>query len=148
MIVRRMAGPRSHWSDFDVLRKDMLRLLDQVGLAAHEFQPAGVFPPVNLTQDREHYYLRCELPGMRPEDLEISVVGRTVTLSGERKPAEAEGVSYHRRERLYGRFSRSITLPGEVDSETINANLSDGLLTVKMPKPEKLKPRQISIKAS
>lgn len=107
---------------------------------------AGVFPLLNLTENKDNYYLRAELPGIKAEDLGIEIVDRTLTLSGERKIlAEGEKVRYHRREREAGRFSRAIALPGEVDSGRTVARMRDGLLTITLPKAEAAKPKQITV---
>ena len=107
---------------------------------------AGVFPLLNLTQDKDHYYVRAELPGMKAEDLDIQIVDKTLTISGERKiSAEGEKVRYHRREREAGRFSRAIGLPGEINSDRIEAQMRDGFLSVTIPKAEAAKPKQIAI---
>ena len=151
MIVRRIAPGRPHWlswGDFDLLRKDMLRLLNQVDHGAGEYPTAGVFPVINATQDRDNYYIRAELPGVKAEDLDLSAVSRTLTLSGKRSNREVTGVSHHRRERADGQFNRSITLPAAFENDKVEAKLAHGLLTVVLPKPEKMKARQIAVKTA
>jgi HSP20 family protein len=108
---------------------------------------SGVFPPMNITQDANKFYVRAELPGMNMDDLELTAVRNRVSLSGKREIA-AEEASYHRREREGGTFSRSVTLPSEVDSDRVEANYKDGILTVVLPKREEAKPRQITVKSS
>jgi HSP20 family protein len=104
---------------------------------------------MNVTEDKDNYYVRAELPGIKAEDLDISASGDSLTVAGERKPApENSGATYHRRERDSGRFSRILTLPGPVSAEAINAEMADGVLTVVLPKAEAAKPKQISVKAS
>ena len=108
---------------------------------------AGVFPLVNLTEERDNYYIRAELPGMKADELNISVTGNGVSIAGERKiSAEGDNVRYHRREREAGTFSRMIGLPGEVNPDKVDATFKDGILTVTVPKAEKAKPKQITIK--
>jgi HSP20 family protein len=83
---------------------------------------------------------------MKADELGVQIVEKTLTISGERKiPGEGENVRYHRREREAGRFSRAIGLPGEIDSEKIEAKMRDGILTIAIPKAEAAKPRQITI---
>ena len=107
---------------------------------------AGVFPLLNLTEDKDNYYIRAELPGMKAEDLGIQIADKTLTISGERKiPEEGGKIRYHRRERDAGRFSRAIGLPGEIDNDRIEAQMRDGLLTVIIPKAEVAKPKQITV---
>jgi HSP20 family protein len=107
---------------------------------------AGVFPLLNLTENQDNYYIRAELPGMKAEDLGIQIVGKTLTISGERKILEeGEKIRYHRRERDEGRFSRAIGLPGEIDNDRIEAQMRNGLLTITIPKAEAAKPKQIAV---
>jgi HSP20 family protein len=107
---------------------------------------AGVFPLVNITENRNNYYIRAELPGLKASGLDIQVTGKSLAISGERSiPQEGENVKYHRREREAGKFSRVISLPGEIDSDRIEARMTDGLLTVVIPKSEAAKPRQITV---
>lgn len=110
---------------------------------------AGVFPLMNITEDKDNYYVRAELPGLKADDLDISVTGDALSISGERKlPAEDEKAKYHRREREAGSFSRIITLSAQVDTGKVDARCTDGLLTVILPKAEAAKPKQISVKTS
>jgi HSP20 family protein len=125
----------------------MSRFLDAVP-APRDVPGAGVFPAVNLTQDSESFYVRAELPGMKAKDLDVSAFQRTLTIAGERKVADEQGASYHRRERAHGPFSRSVTLPGDFDSEKVQARFVNGVLTVTLPKPDAAKPRQISVKSA
>jgi len=102
-----------------------------------------------VTEDKDNYYVRAELPGLKAEDLDISVTGDTLSISGERKlPAEDEKAKYHRREREAGRFSRILSLPARTDTKKVEAVCTDGVLTVTLPKAEAAKPKQISVKAS
>jgi len=151
MIVRRVGPMRTQWSspfrEFDQLQREMRRLLDAAsGDAA--LSSAGVFPALNVTQDADNFHVRAELPGVKPEDLEISAVNRTLSVSGRRAQGEEGEVSYHRRERLGGEFNRSVTLPSGFDAERVSARLVNGLLSVQLPKPEAAKPRQVTVKTS
>jgi HSP20 family protein len=108
----------------------------------------GVFPPVNVFRNQDGYTVRLEIPGIGPEDLQIAAHDRTLTISGERKATSPEGGSYHRRERGIGQFSRSLQLPADLDLEKVEATCKHGLLTIRIPKKEEAKPRQIAIKAA
>lgn len=109
---------------------------------------SGVFPPVNVFRDTGgDVVLRAELPGLRPEDIAISCEQRTLTISGERKVEQAEG-GYHRRERAAGKFSRSIRLPDDLDASRAEASFKHGVLTLRLPRAEAAKPRQISVKVA
>jgi HSP20 family protein len=110
---------------------------------------AGVFPLINVTEDNDNYYVRAELPGLRADELNISVTGDTISISGERKlPVEDKKARYHRREREAGKFSRIVSLPTQVDTGKVQARCADGILTVVLPKAEAAKPKQIAVKAS
>ncbi len=90
----------------------------------------------------------AELPGFVPEDIDISVVGDTLTVSGHREPEDVgEGARYHRRERGCGRFTRSFQLPFQVDGDAVDATFERGVLRVTLPRAEEDKPRRIEVKA-
>ncbi|HUI27223.1 MAG TPA: Hsp20/alpha crystallin family protein [Candidatus Kryptonia bacterium] len=108
----------------------------------------GVFPPVNVFSDREGYVVRLEVPGIDPAHINIETHGRTLTVSGKRELKPAEGGSFHRRERNEGQFSRSIQLPQDLDLEHADAACKHGVLTIRVPKREEAKPRQITVKAA
>jgi HSP20 family protein len=108
---------------------------------------ARTFPAVNLWEDDEHLYAEAEVPGLKMEDLEILVKGNELTIKGERKGLDREGVRYHRRERGTGAFSSVVQLPVEIDVNRVEASLENGVLMVKMPKAETARPRKIEVKA-
>jgi HSP20 family protein len=133
--------------EMDQMAKQMYLLTNAVfGQSPMRMFPARVFPAVNITEDKEKYYVRAELPGMKAEDISLEVTGNKLSLSGERKiQSEGENAKYHRREREAGRFSRVIELPGDVNAESVNAKLVNGFLTITIAKSEAAKPRQIRI---
>lgn len=107
----------------------------------------GVYPPVNISEDRDHIFVRAELPGVRAADLEITLQDNNLILRGERKiAAEDKQVNYHRRERESGFFRRIVALPSAVQGDKVEAACKDGILTIKMAKPEAVKPRKIEVK--
>jgi len=154
MIYRSMFG-LPHWSlrspfeELDRMKRQMDRMMDFWGGRTTTRNAAGVFPLINLTEDRDHYYIRAELPGMTHDGLDIQVTANTLSISGERQ-IETQGgeVRYHRREREGGHFSRVVTLPGDINVDKVQADLVNGVLTVKVPKAEAQKPRQISVRAA
>ena len=100
-----------------------------------------------ITQDDDNFYVRAQVPGISPKQLEISAQGRRLSISGKREiPKENEKASYHRRERAEGAFSRSVTLPIEFDADRVDAQYQAGILTIVLPKSEAAKPRQILVK--
>jgi HSP20 family protein len=129
------------------MRDEMARLFDQATGRSFRAATAGVFPLVNLTEDKDNYFVRAELPGLKGEELNISVTGKNLTISGERKiPSEGDNVRYHRREREAGSFNRIVALPRDVEVDDVEAGLVDGVLTVTIPKAEEAKPKQITVK--
>jgi HSP20 family protein len=103
-------------------------------------------PAMDLVETDDHFVLRADLPGMSEADVNIEVEDRVLTVSGERKTEhEASKEGYHRVERAFGAFSRSLTLPEGVDPEAVEASFDKGVLEIRIPKPEQRKPRKISI---
>ena len=138
---------RSALGELERMRQDMDRLTEGLGGRSFGLPTAGVSPLVNLTEDKDGYYVRAELPGLKADELNISATGNTLSISGERKIAsEGQDIRYHRREREAGSFSRIISLPGDLDTDKVEAKLKDGILTVHIPKAEAAKPKQITVK--
>lgn len=151
MIIKRMFntpawGWRSPFGELERMRNQMDRLFEGYHRGLPGRQTAGVFPLINLSEDKDAYRLRTELPGMKADDLDISATADSLAISGERKIApEGEEVKYHRRERESGKFSRMIKLSGPIDPANIEAKIADGILTILLPKSESAKPRQIKV---
>jgi HSP20 family protein len=109
----------------------------------------GVYPLVNLSEDRDHIYVRAELPGVKAEDLEITIQDNSLILRGQRQiPAEEKQVNFHRRERESGFFRRVLALPSRIQGDKVEASCKDGILTIKLAKPEEIKPRKIQVKVA
>jgi HSP20 family protein len=107
------------------------------------------FPAINLWEDDDCLYLEAEIPGMKQDQIEITIAeGDQLTIAGQRQSAATEGCIWHRQENGYGRFSRTVTLPVVVDANKIDATSEYGVLTVTMPKSEFAKPRRIAVKPS
>lgn len=110
--------------------------------------PTG-FPALNAWEDDGAFFVECELPGLAQENIELEMPDNTtLSIKGTRKPPELSSGKWHRRERAYGAFQRTLTLPGAVDSDNVEASFKHGVLTVKLPKAPELRPRKISVKAS
>ncbi len=155
MLTRNMFGlPSMGWrntlADLENLTRRMELLTDaMLGRPGARLMMPKAFPAINITEDKDKYYVRAELPGMKAEDINLEVFGRNLAITGERKiPSEGENVRYHRREREAGRFSRIVTLPGDVDADSVDAKLVNGLLTVAIAKSAAAKAKQITVKAS
>ncbi len=105
----------------------------------------GSYPPLNIFRKNDDFILIAELPGINKSELDLQVKGRTVRLSGAKVVKHAENASLHRRERLSGRFDRSVTLPVEIDPEGVKAEYHSGILAVSLPRSERDKARSIKI---
>lgn len=104
-------------------------------------------PPVDIRETEEALILHAEVPGLTKEDLEITVEQNVLTIAGERRfEKDVKEESYHRRERVYGRFSRAFSLPANVRADKVEATVQDGMLTVSLPKAEESKPRKVAIR--
>ena len=136
----------SAWEEMERFQKEMNRLMRvSRGSRVHR---APSFPAINVWASDEGQLITAEIPGVDPEALEISVTGEILTLSGERVRDEiGEDVRYHRRERGYGRFKRSIQLPFPVDVDNIEATFKNGVLNITLPRAEEGKPRKIDVKS-
>ena len=103
-------------------------------------------PVVDMYDEDDRIIISAELPGMEKKDISVDVKDRVLTLSGERNhDNEVKEENYYRRERAYGKFQRTFSLPADVDSDKIKADFQDGLLKIEVPKPEKQKPKEITI---
>ena len=132
------------WSELGRLQRDLNRLdrLFETG----EARRAPGFPALNVWRSKDDVIVTAELPGISAEDLDISVRGDTLTIRGSRQPRELkEGESYHRRERGYGEFVRTLQLPHKVDADKVQAQYINGVLRMTCPWAESEKPKQISI---
>lgn len=133
--------------ELDSLQGDMNRLFDRFfdGRGTNGGSRRWV-PAMDLVETDADLVLRADLPGMSKEDVEIEVKDNVLTVSGERRSeSEEKGEGFHRVERSFGRFSRALTLPRGVDADRVNAEFTDGVLEVRIPKPEETKPTRIEI---
>jgi HSP20 family protein len=103
-------------------------------------------PALDVQEDKDNYIFRAELPGLKREDIEVSLQDGTLVISGERKvETVSEGTEVHRQERYYGKFQRALTLPEPVAADKVKADYKDGVLTVTLPKTEAAKPKKIDV---
>ena len=146
------------WEPFRDMRRvhDMLDRAFDEGLFGNAGEGLTLYEglaPVDVYQTDEAIVVKASLPGVKPEDIDISVTGDTLTIRGEVTEEKSNGNGngngrqYHVRERRWNRFARSITLPSMVDSSKAEAEIEDGIVTLTIPKAEEAKPRQISVKA-
>lgn len=145
----------TRWDPFEEMadfRREMDRLFGEFfgrtpfSMAATE---AMWTPLVDIHETRDSYLLMAEVPGVKQEDIQVSIEGDTLTLKGERKrETEVREDQYHRIERSYGRFERSILLPSGVDADGVKATYRDGVLEIQLPKKEEAKPKAIKVEAA
>jgi HSP20 family protein len=153
MTLTRWHKPEvSSWTPFwqlSTLRDEIDRLFEspmaEFTRGSQQFL-GGWLPAVDLYEDKETVIVKAELPGMKKEEIVISLHEGVLTLSGERKLEEKfHDSEVHRSERFVGRFQRTVTLPYPVKGDKVSASYKDGLLTVTLPKTEESKPKQIKV---
>jgi HSP20 family protein len=134
--------------ELDSLQSEMNRLFD--GFFGNR-APNGItsrrwIPAMDLVEGEDEFVLRADLPGLTEDDVEIEIKDSVLTISGERKAEEKrEGEGYYRVERAFGSFSRSLTLPEGVAADQVTASFDNGVLEVRVPKPEERKPQRVQI---
>ena len=143
------------WQNLETLRREIDRVFDETGFRSEPFfrtaflpgRAARRYPFINFYEDKEAVYVEALAPGVDPDTLQLSVVGNTLSISGEKRrvAGEVKPEAFHRSERATGKFVRHIELPVEVDENTVQADYTHGLLTVTLPKTEKAKPKQIAV---
>ncbi len=143
-MYRRYRTP-SLWHEMNRLQRDMNRLF---GENEQERRTAPSFPAINIWANEESALVTAEIPGVAKDALELNVTGDTLEISGERAPDDLpEDARYHRRERTYGKFNRSIQLPYSVDVNKVKATFKNGVLEINLPRVEAEKPKKIAVKA-
>jgi len=139
---------RGGWDPFEELQREMGRLFQSFDSFPSPRQ-VRLFPPVNLYVAGDEYILAAQLPGLAPDEVELTVTHESLTLRGERKRAEGiKDDAYRRQERIMGRWSRTINLPDRIDESRATAHFSNGVLTVRLPRAESAKPRHIVVSSS
>ena len=146
-----MRRSRELWDPFDFVRdlqEEMTKFLSVSPIRKDgDLAWQRTFEPdLEVREENDHFLVRCDLPGIRKEEIEVSVRGNLLTLKGERKrETESKGKDYFYSERSYGAFSRTLELPTEVDAEKVKATFKDGVLELALPKVESAKPKQIKV---
>jgi HSP20 family protein len=104
--------------------------------------------PLDVTEADEHFMVKAAVPGMNPDDLEITISDNVLTIKGETQDEEVrEDEKVHLRERRFGSFMRSISLPAPVESDNVTATVENGILTLQIPKAEAVKPKRIAVRS-
>ena len=140
--VRRFGETGEIWRDMQRLQHEMDSLFTGTTPSF-----TGRYPAVNIWTGEDDMIVTSEMPGIELENIDISVTGDTLTISGSRNPEKLEeGQTYHRRERAYGRFNRTVHLSFKVDASKVEARYEKGVLHIMLPRAEEDKPKKISIK--
>jgi HSP20 family protein len=131
------------------LRREMDRLFDSALSGSQgDWHPTSWDLALDVVENPDEYVVKASLPGINPDDLDITFTNNTLTIKGEvKEDQEFNQAQYHVRERRYGTFSRSISLPSGIESDRISANYENGVLRLHLPKAEEIKPKRIQIKA-
>ena len=136
-------------NEFVEMQREMDRVFDRFmrsGGAVNETEVSTYLPPVNILEHEDKFVVTAELPGVRKEDVRITITNDVLTIRGEKKHEMGnEGKNFHRVERAAGMFQRSFTLPSLVRADRIEAAYNDGILTITVPKAEEAKPKQIEV---
>jgi len=150
-IIRYQSPELSTWPALDRwadLRDELNSLFDlpTTGNLARQAQLfSGWTPALDLYQNNDNVVAVVELPGMRKEDIDVSLNDGMLTIAGERQSSTGEGENAERTERFSGKFRRSVTLPTRVDASKVSASYKDGILTVTLPKSEEAKPKKVEV---
>ena len=139
----------TRWDPFQevvTLREAVNRLFEESFVPTTPFRNGGFVPALDLSETADAYHVELAVPGMKAEDLNVTLENGTLTISGEvKQSSETQERNFHRIERRYGRFSRSVTLPSTVRADGIEAKLENGILYLNIPKAEEVKPRKITV---
>jgi len=146
----------TRWDPFKEMDDLQKRLTSIFGLAPQrsvngkeEMTVSQWLPLVDITEDGQAYLIKAELPEVKKEDVKVTVENGVLTISGERKfEKEEKDKRYHRIERAYGSFTRSFSVPDDADDAKVGADFKDGVLTVRLAKSEKARPKSIEVKVS
>jgi HSP20 family protein len=148
-MLRRPFGTfPSPWREMEHLRREMDRLFTEVpAWAGWDVTPS--YPAMNVWTNQEGAMVTAELPGVHAEDIDITVRENVLTISGTRELGEPEeGVTYHRRERGVGQFTRSLQLPFNIEASHVEASFENGVLKIALPRTEAEKPKKIAVKTA
>ena len=141
-----MSLMRQPTDELQELRQRMNRMMEESGGRSSDQTPRLWAPAVDVSENEHEIVLQAELPGMNKDDIDIQLTGDTLTLRGERKLQSSQrGEHYHRIERQYGAWQRTFQIELPLDPQRVSASYEDGVLTVRLPKQEAIKPRQIAI---
>jgi len=145
MIYRRFRNPYRNWDELDRVQREINSVFNNFVTPPFNGQE---YPPINVWTGEAGAILTAEVPGMDAKQIDISVVGDTLTLTGSRDQDKFdEGTEYHRQERTFGKFVRTVQLPFAVNGNKVEARLVNGVLSIKLPRAESDKPKKITVKS-
>lgn len=140
----RTVNGNSVWQEMEKMRQQLDRMADNI-----PYRSTPSFPALNVWSNTDGLLVTAEVPGVEPENLDIAIVNQTLTLSGSRNPVDLdEHARYHRQERGYGEFKRTIELPYRIAADKVEAKFKNGVLTIILPRVEEEKPRRIMVQAA
>ncbi|MFN2157307.1 MAG: Hsp20/alpha crystallin family protein [Anaerolineae bacterium] len=146
MLMRPFYRYRSPWSEMARLQREMDRYFNRSPRGSWWSEAAG-YPAVNVWTETDAAIVTAELPGIDPESIDISVQDDTLTIRGSREREEVEGATYHRQERRFGSFARTVQVPFRVQGDEVNATFEKGVLRISLPRAEEDKPKRITVRA-
>ncbi len=149
--IERLERDLNPWREFERMQKHLRQLQKEIDriFSNGEFPVSGEYPPINIWTNGEGAIVTAELPGVSPEDVEITVVGKRLTIQGRRKADEVqEGVRYHFKERWDGEFTRNVELPFNINADAVEAKFTKGILVINLPRAEEDKPRKIAVESA
>ena len=140
----RFGGGPSPWTDLERMENEMNRMLSR-----YAYPSSSEFPAFSIWGSSDQAVVTTEVPGIEPDSIDIAVAGSTLTVRGSREPEEIrEGESYHRRERWYGKFSKTIELPFAIQADKVEARFTKGILSITVPRAEAEKPKKVTVKSA
>ncbi len=144
-MYRRFRVP-SIWREMDQLQREMNHLFEASG--GKRVLGSPKYPAINLWANEENQFISAEMPGIKADDINVNVTADTLTISGSRVHDEVgENTRFHRQERGYGPFTRTIQLPFMIDTSSVAANFKNGVLDIKLQRAESDKPKKIAVKS-
>lgn len=151
-LIRYQSPQLSSWPPFNrlaSLQDEVNRLFDFAWPSADSSLSSDWAPALDVAEDKDRFLVELEVPGIKKEDIKLSILDHVLTVSGERKDerVQREGATF-RSERSFGQFKRSVTLSSAVDADKVKASYKDGILSIELPKAEEAKPKQIDVSVS
>jgi HSP20 family protein len=136
--------------DVNSLHSEINRMFEDLwGTGEGETRTMRNMPPADIVEDKDHFRVTLEVPGLKKEEIKVTLQDHSLIISGEKKrETEEKDKTYHRVERSYGTFVRTFELPSEVDANKINAEFKDGILIITIPKSEESKPKEIQVQVN